>query len=320
MTIHITSEPYFGQPKLEYYMPITQGTPIDPVMFMMESSHNNKLVEWYLSGNLPDGLTFSSRRAIGAEIMGTPTQDYYSREHAWVHVVDSLNNEEAVIPIAFEVRAQEHVDHSNVVMPPHVNVHVDDGPYVDHVDIHSDHANQIDYHEDHSDSRSTHVNTTGNDIHADSDHANHSDHTNVAPEHVDQRLQSHVDTSTPVTFPKHVDVAPPHIDSPPPINMKVRFDPGGKTPEPIDLVFKRGQAGEREKVYTVMNDGNGQMRVTLYNLPQGVTVTPAIMMVGAGESSKFTVKIDNNMFSNVGTGITQRNLDVKLELIGEPIG
>jgi len=98
--------------------------------------------------------------------------------------------------------------------------------------------------------------------------------------------------------------------------VNVRFEPGGHIPEPLDFIFKRGENGFREKTYRVLNDGKADTRVMISNLPNGVTCSPTTFVVPAGESREFTTTIENSFLDKLDSGVTERNINVQLQLIG----
>lgn len=210
--------------------------------------------------------------------------------------------------------------------------HTDQGDHGDyHGDTHTDtHADaHVDAtpqggdptHLDHSDTNVDHTDSNDPFTHSDINHSDHSDHLDVPVIHNDISRRVHLDHLDQINFPKHNDVAPPHIDSPPAKDLKVQFDPpGGPAPDIVDFLFKRGQEGDREKSYRVTNLGESTMKIIFQNIPQGVEVTPNPLQVPAGEHDTFVVKVTQEFFEGLGSGITERALDIRMELIGEPIG
>lgn len=302
--ITIDSSVPFGQPNLELYYPVTRGVPIDPILFVAQGGDNLPSYEWAFSGNLPEGLTFSQRRAM-AEITGTPTATYSYRFNGTVRARDTKSGLQKSIPVGFEL--------FQPTPPPH-------NDHTDHSDVHTDVPAPTGTHGDHSDSSTVYVDSTTAGTHSDVRHSDHGDHSDTPPVHVDLVGRLHVDHLDAVVPPKHSDVVPPHIDSPPAQDIKVRFDPpGGPTPDIVDFIYKRGQEGDREKSYRVTNFGESTMKIVFHNMPRGVEIVPEIVTVEAGEFDSFVVKLTQEFFEGLGIGTTRRALDIRMELIGEPI-
>ncbi len=212
----------------------------------------------------------------------------------------------------------DSLPHIDVPLPPHVDI--PEGGHSDHGDVHTDHGDSENYYADHSDTNRVYVDTTIPGVHQDVNHNDHNDHIDTYPIHTNQTGRTHQDHLDAVTFPRHIDVAPPHIDSPPARDIKVWFDPpGGPAPDIVDFLYKRGQEGNREKSYRVINLGEGTMKMTLHNIPRGVEVNPEILTIPPNEHDSFVVTVTREFFEALGIGITERALDIRMELIGEPI-
>jgi hypothetical protein len=193
-----------------------------------------------------------------------------------------------------------------------------DVPHQDHQD-HQDTIEEIPVviHVNHSNVSEIHADTTSVN-HTDIDHGDAGGRSDTPIVHADtlgRSHQDHVDGS----FPAHLDIPLPDLPPPAPRFIKASFTPGGEAPDVIDLIYKRGQEGDREQKYLVTNEGNSTLEVSFDNIPLGVFISPPKVTIPSAGTDSFVITITENLLKSSQRGTTQRNLNIRLALIGESI-
>ena len=97
--------------------------------------------------------------------------------------------------------------------------------------------------------------------------------------------------------------------------IKVRFSPGGESPEVFSLLSKPNAEKTVSREYTAYNDDNSAMRVTFSGIPSGMSVTPSQFFVPIGGSTTFRVTVEDSYFRQLSAGQDITNISIQIESV-----